>query len=170
MTSQQRLQKLFQLWTLIKADLFQTLQSVSHDCVKGRRTLPGPESVKIYFDMSLGTNNADLTELTNCQYFVSVILWTQVLDVTAKAERMCVFSYELNTHWVCVQLCPTLSQSHRLQSTKSPLSTEFSRQEYWSGLPFPPPRDVPKPGTELASLAHRSSRFHLATSCALCNI
>ena len=93
MTSQQRLQKLFQLWTLIKAVLFQTLQSVSHDCVKGRRTLPGPESVKIYFDMSLGTNNADLTELTNCQYFVSVILWTQVLDVTAKAERMCVFSY-----------------------------------------------------------------------------
>ena len=28
----------------------------------------------------------------------------------------------------------------------------FSRQEYWSGLPCPPPRDLPNPGTELVSL------------------
>ncbi|CAN0515780.1 unnamed protein product [Rangifer tarandus platyrhynchus] len=27
----------------------------------------------------------------------------------------------------------------------------FSRQEYWSGLPFPPPGDLPDPGLELAS-------------------
>ena len=27
----------------------------------------------------------------------------------------------------------------------------FPRQEYWSGLPFPPPEDPPNPGTELAS-------------------
>ena len=26
------------------------------------------------------------------------------------------------------------------------LSMEFSRPEYWSGLPFPPPGDLPKPG------------------------
>ena len=25
-------------------------------------------------------------------------------------------------------------------------SMEFSRQEYWSGLPFPPPGDLPNPG------------------------
>ena len=25
---------------------------------------------------------------------------------------------------------------------------EFSRQEYWSGLPFPPPGDLPDPGIE----------------------
>ena len=30
---------------------------------------------------------------------------------------------------------------------------EFSRQEYWSGLPFPAPGDLPDPGIELASLA-----------------
>ena len=29
---------------------------------------------------------------------------------------------------------------------KAPLSIEFSRQEYWSGLPFPPPGDLPDPG------------------------
>ena len=29
----------------------------------------------------------------------------------------------------------------------------FSRQEYWSGLPFPSPGDLPDPGIELGSLA-----------------
>ena len=28
---------------------------------------------------------------------------------------------------------------------------EFSRQEYWSGLPFPSPRDLPKPGIKPGS-------------------
>ena len=31
---------------------------------------------------------------------------------------------------------------------QAPLSMEFSRQEYWSGLPFPSPEDVPNPGIE----------------------
>ena len=30
---------------------------------------------------------------------------------------------------------------------------EFSRQEYWCGLPFPPPGDLPDPGIEHASPA-----------------
>ena len=34
---------------------------------------------------------------------------------------------------------------------QAPLSTGFSRQEYWSGLPFPPPGDLPDPGIEPAS-------------------
>ena len=32
-----------------------------------------------------------------------------------------------------------------------PLSMEFSRQEYWSGLPFPSPGDLPDPGMEPGS-------------------
>ena len=32
------------------------------------------------------------------------------------------------------------------------LSMRFSRQEYWSGLPFPPPWDLPNPGIEPVSL------------------
>ena len=31
------------------------------------------------------------------------------------------------------------------------LSLRFSRQEYWSGLPFPSPGDLPNPGIELVS-------------------
>ena len=31
---------------------------------------------------------------------------------------------------------------------QSPPSMAFSRQEYWSGMPFPSPRDLPDPGIE----------------------
>ena len=33
---------------------------------------------------------------------------------------------------------------------QAPLSMEFSRQEYWSELPFPTPRDLPNPGIKPA--------------------
>ena len=36
---------------------------------------------------------------------------------------------------------------------QAPLSMEFSRQEYWSGLPFPTPGDLPRSGTESVSPA-----------------
>ena len=38
---------------------------------------------------------------------------------------------------------------------RAPLSTEFSRQEYRSGLPCPPPGDLSDPGTESLSPAGR---------------
>ena len=38
-------------------------------------------------------------------------------------------------------------------SRQVPLSMEFSRQEYWSGLPFPSPGNLPDPGIEPKSLA-----------------
>ena len=34
---------------------------------------------------------------------------------------------------------------------QAPLSVGFSRQEYWSGLPFPSPGDLPNPGIEPGS-------------------
>ena len=36
---------------------------------------------------------------------------------------------------------------------QAPLSLEFSRQEYWSGLPFPSPEDLPDAGIEPGSPA-----------------
>ena len=36
---------------------------------------------------------------------------------------------------------------------QAPLSMGFSRQEYWSGLPFPSPGDLPNPGIEPESSA-----------------
>ena len=35
---------------------------------------------------------------------------------------------------------------------QAPLSMQFSRQEYWIGLPFPSPGDLPDPGMKPASL------------------
>ena len=42
--------------------------------------------------------------------------------------------------------CPTLCDS--MDCSRSVSSMEFSRQEYWGGLPFPPPGDLPDPGIE----------------------
>ena len=50
---------------------------------------------------------------------------------------------------VCAQSCPTLTTPWTV-ACQAPLSIGFPRQEYWSGLPFPPPGDLPNPGMELA--------------------
>ena len=47
---------------------------------------------------------------------------------------------------------------------QAPLSMEFSRQEYWSGYPFPSPGDFPDPGIKLAGrffyyLSHQGSPY-----------
>ena len=59
------------------------------------------------------------------------------------------------------QLCPTLWTV----AYQPPPSMGFSMQEYWSGLPFPSPGDLPKSGIETgspalqadASLSHQGS-------------
>ena len=52
-------------------------------------------------------------------------------------------------HFSCVRLFVTRwTVAHQV-----PLSMGFSRQEYWSGLPWPPSGDLPKPGVEPASPA-----------------
>ena len=46
----------------------------------------------------------------------------------------------------CSALCNTWTVAYQ-----APLSIEFFRQEYWSGLPFPSPGDIPNPGSESSS-------------------
>ena len=41
---------------------------------------------------------------------------------------------------------------------QTPPSMGFSRQEYWSGLPFPSPGDLPDPGIKPMSLPHCAGR------------
>ena len=50
--------------------------------------------------------------------------------------------------WMSWILCNPMGSS-----LQGHLSLEFSRQEYWSGLPCPLPRDLPNPGTKPRSLA-----------------
>ena len=68
---------------------------------------------------------------------VTCILWSKTLHV-------CVLS-----HFCHVRLFATRWTVAR----KAPMSMGFSRQEYWSGLPCPPPGDLPDPGIELTSAA-----------------
>ena len=51
------------------------------------------------------------------------------------------------------QLCLTLCDSMDCSPCQAPLSMGFSRQEYWSGLPFPSPGDLPNPGIQPAMTA-----------------
>ena len=56
---------------------------------------------------------------------------------------------------------------------QTPLSMEFSRQEYWTGLIFPSPGDLPKPGikprfpalwADSLPLSHKGSPFNFSTN------
>ena len=64
--------------------------------------------------------------------------------------------YTLGSHQesiLCV--CPTVCDPMAC-SPQAPLSMEFSRQEYQSGLPFPSPGGLPNPGTEPMSPAFQA--------------
>ena len=49
---------------------------------------------------------------------------------------------------ICMVSCVRVFMTPWTVAHQAPLSTEFSRQEYWSQLPFPPPGDFPDPGIE----------------------
>ena len=63
---------------------------------------------------------------------------------------------DLKVLYTCVLCCVALScltLCDPMDCTRqAPLSLEFSRQEHWSGLPCPPPRNRPNPG-----IIHESS-------------
>ena len=54
--------------------------------------------------------------------------------------------------WFSHQVVLTLATPWTI-ACQAPQSMGFSRQEYWSGLPFPSPGDLPNPGIEPRSLA-----------------
>ena len=53
---------------------------------------------------------------------------------------------------VCTLSCVLLFVTPWTAAHQAPLSMEFYRQEHWSGVPFPPPGDLPSPGIEPRSL------------------
>ena len=73
-----------------------------------------------------------LTRISPLLQFLPVFLSTQLSDVLA------------------TQSYPTLANPWTVDN-QSPLSMEFSRQEYWSGYPFPSPWAVPNPGIKSES-------------------
>ena len=71
----------------------------------------------------------------------------------------CIISSHTGTLGVCMLGLGPLLATPWTVALQAPLSMQFSRQEYWSGLPFPSPGDLPDPGFKPASpaLAGRSS-------------
>ena len=63
---------------------------------------------------------------------------------------------------MCVQSCQ-LFMTLWTVALQFPLSMEFSRQEYWSGLPFPSPGHLSNPGIEPMSFA-LAGRFFTTAS------
>ena len=57
----------------------------------------------------------------------------------------------------CAHSCPTHLVTPWTVACHVSLSMEFSRQEYWTGLPFPTPGDLPDPGIKPVSLASPAS-------------
>ena len=67
------------------------------------------------------------------KYFIQI---NPEVDVSCLVTNSCLI---LETPWIL--------------ACQAPLSMGFSRQEYWSGLPFPSPGDLPIPGIEPRSPA-----------------
>ena len=65
-----------------------------------------------------------------------------------------ILSTALHKVCVCLFSCSDMSNSLKPPSTvaRQALSLGFLRQEYWNGLPFPPPGDLSDPGIEPTSL------------------
>ena len=97
----------------------------------------------------------------------------------------CYWKYDSQLIWSYVMLktfsfcCSVLSHSvvsdslwpHGLWPIRLLRPWGFSRQEYWSGLPFPPPGDLPNPGLvprspalQVASPVWATSEAHVRTS------
>ena len=64
-----------------------------------------------------------------------------------------------------LQLCPTLCDPMDYIAGQAPPSVGFFRQEYWTGLPRPPPGNLPDPGIEPVSLTSPSLAGGFFSTC-----
>ena len=87
-----------------------------------------------------GVTESDMTEQMNNKSSFN-ILYLDILNFKIKCKfrifHICMLGSESAIPWAVVH--------------QAPLFMEFSRQQYWSGFPFPPPGDPPNPGIKLMS-------------------
>ena len=91
----------------------------------------------------------------SCLPFSEQFLWTEMLS---PRFALCVVSLEFDS------IVTSWTVAHQ-----APLSMGFSRQEYWSGKPFPPPGDLPDLGIELQSPAQQVNSLLSEPPGKLCN-
>ena len=99
-------------------------------------------------------------EITNMQwlvnkwefYFAIVLIFEKLGNLICSMNLPCYLSISF-VNCVCVKSLSHVQLFATPAAHRAPLSLGFSRQEYWSGLPFPSPGDLPDPGMEPQSPA-----------------
>ena len=125
------------------------LKPVKYQTVPGTEQAPSEDgffSLCFLSCYSMGWHCLQPIQIHRC----SPVLITGLLFLFEPLVYVCVCVWR----GVCVCVC---TQSRLVVATwtvacQAPLFMEFSWQEYWSGLPFPTPGDLPNPGIEPASL------------------
>ena len=87
------------------------------------------------------------------------------LRLLVKVTSARTFHYKVTVNvfsfmFVCAQWCLILC--YPKDSSSPGPSVQYSRQEYWNGLLFPPPGDIPDPGIKPSSLASVGGLFTIA--------
>ena len=93
--------------------------------------------------------------------FISIFAFgTHALKTTITLKNICslhlLLDFLVKLEHIC-QISSAVSKAHSpwTAAHQAPLSMGFYRQEYWGGLPFPPPGDLPHPGIESVFLCLR---------------
>ena len=102
-----------------------------------------PELDTSVFSWDEQEQEGDIKKKIEIQVSVAKLLRLTSFEVLLSFQELCVLS-----HFSRVRLFATLWTI----SCQAPLSMGFSRQEYWSGLPCPPPGDLPYLGIKPTSL------------------
>ena len=92
----------------------------------------------------------------DCHRLFSIPKYTHILAscIWCACTHIVIVVYSLSHVWLFVT---PWTIAHQI-----PLSMGFPRQEYWSGLPFPSPGDLPDPGVKLASPALQADSLPLS--------
>ena len=120
---------------------------------QGRRqaTVHGVTKSRIWLsDWVICTNNTLFMHLYDLLSSLSFIITHRISFLTSEIVCVCVFSRSVASDSL---------QSPQTATHQAPLSTVFPRQEYWNGLPFPPPGDLPDPGRPRLNLSLLHCRF-----------
>ena len=91
-----------------------------------------------------------------CFIVTNAKLFKTKSSTTVKCCKLSQFSFSFVQYGgggLVAKSCPTLLTLWTV-ACQAPLSMGFSRQEYWSGLPFPFQGDLPNPGIEPYNLLH----------------
>ena len=86
------------------------------------------------------------------EFWRRILVFNPSIDIKMvegrETPRLILYDWNIKNKQTCHRSVVSNSVSSWTVADQAPLSMGFSRQEYWSGLPFSPPGDLPDPGIE----------------------